>query len=201
VGRGGAVEGVPWWGVVSAAAAPVVLVGGWTWAAGRQPGGFDPVAESISALAAHDAADRWLMTAALLALGVCHATTAAALRPAAVTGRVVLGAGGVATVAVAMFPLPAQGGSVAHALAAAVAFGALATWPALAGRRGVLSRYRLSTAAGRGAAVVLLALLGWFLAEVTGGGSHLGLAERLTAAAQALCPLTLVLILTRQPRR
>jgi hypothetical protein len=43
---------VPWWGVVSAAAAPVLLVGGWTLAAGLQPGSFDPVADTISALAA-----------------------------------------------------------------------------------------------------------------------------------------------------
>ena len=49
-------------GCVSSAAAPVLLIGGWTVAAGRQRGGFDPVVETISALAAHGADDRWLMT-------------------------------------------------------------------------------------------------------------------------------------------
>ena len=44
-------RGVPWWGVISAAAAPVLLIGGWTVAAGLQPR-FDPVSDTISALAA-----------------------------------------------------------------------------------------------------------------------------------------------------
>ena len=32
------VRGVPWWGLVSSAVAPVLLVGGWTVAAGLLPG-------------------------------------------------------------------------------------------------------------------------------------------------------------------
>ena len=43
---------VPWWGVVSSTAAPVLLVGGWTVAAGLQPRSFNPVTSTISALAA-----------------------------------------------------------------------------------------------------------------------------------------------------
>ncbi len=53
--------GVPWWGVVSSAAAPVLMAGGWTVAASLQPR-FDPVAGTVSALAAQGAADRWVMT-------------------------------------------------------------------------------------------------------------------------------------------
>jgi hypothetical protein len=183
---------VPWWGVVSAAAAPVALIGGWTWAAARQPGGFDPVAGTISALAGRGATDRWLMTSALLALGACHVTTAAALRPGAAGGRVLLAVGGVATVGVAGFPLPADGGSVPHGVAAAVAFGALAGWPALIGRRGVLRPYGLPPVACGAAAGVLLGLVGWFAAELR-GGAEVGLAERAAAGAQALCPLLVVL--------
>ena len=103
----------PWWGLASSLAAPVLLVGGWTWAAARPSGGFDPVVETISALAARDADDRWIMTTALLGVGACHLTTAAALRGAALPGRLVLAAGGVATVLVAAFPLPGGGGSSA----------------------------------------------------------------------------------------
>jgi hypothetical protein len=86
-------ERTPWWGLVSSAAAPVLLIGGWTVAAGRQSGGFDPVVETISALAAHGADDRWLMTTALAGLGACHLTTALALRrPVSVAaGAVLLG--------------------------------------------------------------------------------------------------------------
>jgi hypothetical membrane protein len=191
------VDGVRWWGVASSAVAPVALIGGWTLAAARQPD-FDSVSESISALAGRGATERWLMTCALLTVGACHVTTAAALRPVAGAGRFLLAAGGVATVGVAAFPLPAAGGSAPHAVSAAVAFGALATWPAVAG---ALSRYGLTPAIGRGTAAGLLALVAWFAAELTADGTHLGLSERIAAGAQALCPLAITLVLRRRPRR
>ncbi len=94
------VPAVPWWGVVSAAAAPVLLVGGWTVAAGLQPRSVNAVATTISALAADGAADRWVMTLVLLAVGACDAVDhlagrqdgrpqerARAVRPELVPGR------------------------------------------------------------------------------------------------------------------
>ena len=74
------VRDVPWWGVLSSAAAPVLLVGGWTVAAMLQPGSFDQVRQTISALAAHGAADRQVMSLALLGVGVCHVITGLALQ-------------------------------------------------------------------------------------------------------------------------
>ncbi|GLY26368.1 DUF998 domain-containing protein [Micromonospora sp. NBRC 101691] len=177
---------IPRWVLFSATAAPVLLVGGWTLGAARQPGGFDQVAGTISALAARDATDRWIMTVALLGLGACHCVTAAGLRPLRATGRLVLALGGVATVAVAAFPLPAEhGSSAAHGLAAAVAFGALALWPALAAP----GRW------GTGTAGVLLVLVGWFVLELVTGGPRIGLAERVAAGAEALVPLLVALTL------
>lgn len=179
---------VPWWGLVSSAAAPVLLIGGWTVAAARQQAGFDPVVDTISALAAHGADDRWVMTAALAGLGVCHLTTAAALRGAAPLGRVVLGAGGVATVLVAAFPLPAdEGGSVAHTVVAGSAFLALAVWPAFAGHRDAPGPLR--PAATVAATVALLGLVGWFGGELSADSGRVGVAERVAAGAQALWPL------------
>lgn len=127
---------VPWWAVVSSASAPVLLIGGWELAAVQQPGGFDPVRETISALAAHGATDRWIMTAGLAGVGVCHVITALGLRPAAPAGRLLLAAGGVATILVATWPQPATGDSTGHLAAASIAFPALSLWPALARRRG-----------------------------------------------------------------
>jgi hypothetical protein len=98
------VRDVPWWGVLSSAAAPVLLVGGWMVAAMLQPGSFDQVRQTISALAAYGAADRQVMSVALLGVGVCHVVTGLALRPAAWPGRVLLMTGGVAAVLVAAFP-------------------------------------------------------------------------------------------------
>jgi hypothetical membrane protein len=128
----------PWWGLLSATAAPVLLIGGWTLAASRQQGGFDPVRRTISALAARDADDRWVMTTALVGLGLCHVTTALAVRRAASPGRLLLAVGGVATVLVAAFPQPgADRSSAAHTAAAGTAFVALAAgrcWLGVPGR-------------------------------------------------------------------
>ena len=73
---------IPWWALASAGAAPVLLVGGWTLADALQPPGYDPVRDTISALAALGATDRWVMTSALAGLGACHVVTALGLRPA-----------------------------------------------------------------------------------------------------------------------
>jgi hypothetical protein len=55
--------------VISSAAAPVLLVAAWTVAAILQPGSFDSVGDSVSALAADGAASRWVMTLAFAAAG------------------------------------------------------------------------------------------------------------------------------------
>ncbi|HEY0936318.1 MAG TPA: DUF998 domain-containing protein, partial [Trebonia sp.] len=129
-------RGVPWWGLVSSAAAPVLLVGGWTLAAGLQPGSFDAVTGTISALAAVGAADRWVMTLALAGVGACYVITGLALRPARLAGRLVLMTGGAATMLVAVFPETAgAGGSPPHTFWAAVGFVTLAVWVLAARRR------------------------------------------------------------------
>jgi hypothetical protein len=46
----------------------VLLISGWTVAAGLQPGSFNPVAGTISTLAADGAAGRWVMTLAFSAI-------------------------------------------------------------------------------------------------------------------------------------
>jgi hypothetical protein len=177
--------------VWSSAAAPVLLIGGWTVGAARQPPGYDSAVQTISALAALGATDRWIMTSALAGVGACHLATALGLRPAAPAGRLVLAAGGVATVLVAALPLPANGGpSTAHGVAAGVAFGALGLWPALSWRR-ANGAPALRRSVALPAAAGLLALVGWFVVELA-GGDRVGLAERVASAAQALWPLAVV---------
>jgi hypothetical membrane protein len=107
-------QGVNRWAVLSSAAAPVVLVGGWLVAAMLQPPGYDPSSQTISTLAAHGSADSWLMTAAIFATGLCHTVTALGLRIVALSGRVALACGGVASVLVAWFPEPDSGPSMRH---------------------------------------------------------------------------------------
>jgi hypothetical protein len=187
------VRDVPWWGVLSSAAALVLLVGGWTVAAILQPGSFDQVRQTISALAGYGAADRQVMSLALLGVGGCHVITGLALRPAGWPGRILLMTGGVATVLVAAFPVPAGAGrSVPHTVAAAVAFTALAAWPAVGGRRGPGVAWGLRAGVSAAASAALFGLLGWFYVELAAGGLQLGLAERAAAGAQALWPLVVV---------
>ncbi len=193
------VTGVPWWGVLSAAAAPALLIGGWTLGASLQENGFDQVAGTISALAALDADRRWVMTAAIAGTGLCHLVTALALHRASLPGRWWYAVGGLATAAVAAFPLPAgesEGGAPLHVLAASAAFGLLGTWPLAErlarGRRADRSLpWGLRTPAVTGASLALLGTLAWFGVEL--GGDRVGLAERVAAAAQAGWPLVVVL--------
>jgi len=187
-------RGVPWWGLVSSAVAPVLLVGGWTVAAGLQPGSFSAVTSTISSLAAEGATDRWVMTLALAGTGTCHVLTGLALRPASPAGRLILMTGGVATVLVAANPQPAGGGgSLPHTVWAAIGFIALAAWPLAARTRGPGVPVGLRPGVSAGAAGVLCGLLVWFGAELIAGGRQAGLAERVLAGAQAVWPLAVVL--------
>ena len=190
----------PWWALLSSAAAPAVLIGGWTLGAQRQPENYDSTVATISSLAAQGATDRWLMTVALLGVGVCHCITALGLSWASSAGRVVLGLGGLATVLVAVFPLPVTGAAPAHAGAAAVAFMALAVWPVLACRRDGRGPVTLQPVVSVAAAVALLALVAWFGGTLSTGG-RVGLAERSAAGAQACWPLVAVLSSRLHPRR
>ena len=133
---GGGMRSVPWWGVVSSAAAPVLMVGGWTLAASLQPR-FDPVADTVSALAAQGAADRWVMTLTFVVVGVCYVLTALALRPAGTAGRLILITGAVAGMLVAANPErvgdPYPWG---HIIWASIGLVGVTAWPAGAWRRG-----------------------------------------------------------------
>jgi hypothetical membrane protein len=183
---------VPWLGVVSSAASPVLLIAGWTIAGLLQPPSYSPVADTVSALAAMNANDRWVMTLVFLVVGVCDAVTGAALRPAASAGRLILITGAVAGMVVAANP-EHSGGSVAHAVWASVGFAGLAAWPAGAWHRGPLVPWGLRPAVCAAAAAVQMILLAWFVVELITGAAQIGLAERVVGGAQAAWPLIVVL--------
>lgn len=184
---------VPWWARVSSLLAPVLLIGGWTLAAALQPDGFDPRVRTISDLAALDAADRWVMTLGIAGTGLCHLVTALGLRPAARPGRALLALGGLATVLVALFPLPGGGSSSsAHSVAAFASFVLLTVWAPYAGVRDAAAPWGLRRRTALVAGAVLGALTLLFFATVVAGATDVGLAERLAAGAQALWPAVVV---------
>jgi hypothetical membrane protein len=186
-------RGVAWWGAISAVAAPVLLIGGWTVAAGLQPG-FDPVADTVSALAAIGATDRWVMNLVFVLVGACYILTALALRSAKTVGRMVLIAGAIAGMLVAANPEHAGGfGSVPHFVFASLGFAGLTLWPAAAARKGPEVPWGLRSAPAVAAVAVQFALLAWFGTELILAGGQVGLAERVMGAAQATWPLAAVL--------
>ncbi|MGH3401429.1 MAG: DUF998 domain-containing protein [Streptosporangiaceae bacterium] len=194
-------RGVPWWGLVSSAAAPVLMVGGWTVAAGLQPPSFDAVAQPVSALAAVGAADRWVITLTFLVVAACDLVTALALRPARVPGRLILVAAAAAGVLVAVSPeTPGTRFPLPHMIWATAGCAALVAWPAGASRRGSSIPWGLRPAVSAGVVAALLALVAWFGAELITGGGQAGLAERVFGAAQALWPLVVIVSCRRAGR-
>jgi hypothetical membrane protein len=184
--------GVPRWALFSAAGAPVLLIGGWTIAATLQPSGYDPIVDTISDLAALTAVDRWLMTGVFVGVGLCHVTTAWGLLPARRLGRAALALGGLATIGVAATPITATATPIGHTLTAGTAFLALTLWPVLASRGSLPTPQLLRLPISIAATGVLAVALVWFGAELSAGGTHLGLAERVAAGAQSLWPLAVV---------
>lgn len=172
------------WVAVPAILAPVALIGGWSLAQAHQPRSYDPVRDTISALAARPAADSWIMTTGLALLGLSYIATAGGLTPAGPAARMILALGGSATMAVAALPQPNAG----HVPAATVGFLALAAWPALL--RG--SARPLGVAISAGLVVPLI----WLGIELR-SGELLGLSERILAGAESLGPLAIVVVLTR----
>ncbi len=189
-----------WWTPVSASLAPVVLIGSWTVAAARRSD-FDSVRDTISALAALAAPERWIVTAGLTVTGACHLFTAAGLSEARPRGRVLLALGGVATLAVAAFPLPAaHGTSTMHAISATTAFVALSVWPGVAAHSSTRAGSDpFGRRIGYCATAVLVATLGAFVIALA-AARYVGLAERVTAATQVLWPMAAVALIRLHPR-
>ncbi|MFF6978528.1 DUF998 domain-containing protein [Streptomyces sp. NPDC008343] len=189
---------VPRWALLSSGCAPVVLIAGWTIAAQLEGPRYDPATQTISVLAAYGAAGFWVMTGALAALGICHFVTAWGLRPAALPGRVALGAGGVVAVVVAMIPPPSSGGSLRHGAAVGVGFALLALWPVLAADHRVAGPWALRPGPALTATAVMLVSAAWFMIEMFQDGPA-GVAERLVTAIQSLWPFVVVASCLRHP--
>jgi hypothetical membrane protein len=182
---------VPRWALLSSGCAPVLFAGGWTIAGLLEGPAYDPATRTISVLAADGASGAWVMTGALVALGVCHLLTAWGLRAAALAGRLALGCGGISAVVVALVPVPSSGGSLRHGSVAAVGFTLLAVWPVLAAVRGEAAPWALRLPP----AIMVTVLMGigaaWFLIEMRVQGA-VGIAERAVTCVQSLWPFVVV---------
>lgn len=161
-------------GAMAGAVGVAAFVTGWILGGARRPG-YSPVHQAISQLARYGTPQRALMQTAFLAFGV--GVTLLGLALARTWGHLLLGAlvtsSGLATAAVAAFPLSAEGGGsedARHATAAAIGYVTLALAP-LAGRRAV-GLPRLSCAL---AAITAVALALSVVAHPTGLWQRIGL--------------------------
>ncbi|MGJ5826338.1 DUF998 domain-containing protein [Streptomyces ossamyceticus] len=182
---------VPRWALLPSVSAPVLLIGGWTIAALLEGPAYDPARQTISVLAAYGAPGFWVMTGALVALGLCHLLTAWGLRAAALAGRVALGGGGVSAFVVALLPAPSTGGSLRHGSAAVVGFALLAVWPVLAADRSGAAPWGLRPLPSLAATAVMGAGAVWFVIETNDQGAA-GVAERFVTSFQSLWPFMVV---------
>jgi hypothetical membrane protein len=186
------VKAVPWWGVISSVVAPLILITGWTVAADLQPHPFDAVQRSISALGAEGMPYRWVITIALVGVGICHATTGLALRPAAEPGRILLIAGGISSMLIGLNPQGAHGGSLPHEAFSLIGVVVMTFWPLAAIRKDLGAPFGLRPAAAYATTAVTLVVLAWFTIELF-NGPQLGLAERAVTVDQSIWPLIVVL--------
>ena len=183
---------MPWWGVVSSVLAPLILIGGWTTAADLQPHPFDEVRRSISALGAVGMPYGWVIAVALIGVGVCHAATGLALRPAAEPGRILLISGGISSVLIGLNPQGQYSGSLPHEAFSLIGVVVMTIWPVAAIRRDPGAPFGLRPAAAYATTAITLVVLLWFTIELF-NGAQLGLAERTVTADQSLWPLVVVL--------
>ena len=180
-------RGYPRAALLSSTAAVLFLIGGWTLAQSVQRPDFDPLRESISALAAIATPNRWVMTTALVLTGLMHVVTAGCLPGMRWQGRAVLAGAGVATVGVAALPLPARGeGSALHTVVAALAFVLLAVWPWFGTHDRAVGLLRPQVA--RPASIVLLVTVASLAVTLVLPAGVFGLHERLVVGALVLWP-------------
>ncbi len=184
--------GIPWWAQVSAVTAPALLVSSWLLTGGVA------VSKAPARLSLSDLTTQpgwWLMPAVVTGVGLAYLVSAAGLRPADVTGRGFLAAGGALTVLSGWMPVLGRSG-VWHTNVTYLAFVTLGVWPALIASDRLDAPLVLRRRSGEVLAVGLGALL--LLCVMSGmdpraDGSGYGLQQRLLMTAQALVPLVIVL--------
>lgn len=198
--RGSPGAGPRLWVLFTASLSPIVLVGGWVLAGRLQDDGFSPVQKSVSFLASYGAQDRWVMTSALVFVGCLNIATACGLTGVRWRARIVLAAGGVSTILVAVFPQPAVGSSLAHVVCAVGGALLLTVWVALAGDPTRASPYPL-TVRGAWSAAALIGLVVLALLTAAQMDLYMGLLERVCTGLQTSWPLVAVVSLRRRPAR
>jgi hypothetical protein len=187
------------WVPVCAGLSPALLTIAWLIADAVQPTSYSPVRQTVSVLAGHAGTDRWIVTGALYAIGICHLATAAGLHAVPARARVGLVVAGLAAIGIAASPQPVNGSRAQHLVFTAIGALAITVWPALAAQRRAPASILVSARISAAVSLAFLTLLAWTAVE-TQGGASLGLAERVSSAIQTGWPLAVAVTLRRATR-
>jgi hypothetical membrane protein len=115
------------------------------------------------------------------------------------SGRLVLGAGGVAVVVAALAAQPVHGSSPLHMAATATGASLFVLWPlALVADRTLPPRLRRDSLVASAAMAVVL---GWLCAQAWTDGTWLGVAERVLILSETVWPLRVAVACWRGPAR
>ncbi len=191
---------VTWWALVCSGLAPVVMISAWTVADAEQQTPYSPIRETVSILSGYAATDRWIVTGALLVLGILYVVTAAGLAALRRRARIGLVVAGAASIGVAACPEPVVGSTTEHMVFTSVGAVAIAIWPALTATRDAPPSVLVSVPVAALVTGVFVVLLGWMAIE-TQGGHELGLAERTDSSIQIAWPFIVAWTLRRAPNR
>ena len=168
---------------VSAALAPMVMIGAWLVAETLQPPSYSPLSSSISGLAGLAATDRWIMTSALFLVGACYLVAAVGLPGLRTPARVVLMIAGLSSIGIADSPEPAGGTSPQHLAWTSLGAVAITVWPAFTASRSPSAPPVLRARNVAAVTAIFLILLAWLTVE-TQHGPVLGLTERSVTGIQ-----------------
>ncbi len=175
------------WAVVAATLGPIQNVLGWTISAALWPG-YDPIAKTISDLAADDSPVQWIQSSffifgsLLTLIGAWHA------KAFSIPGRVALAAAGVAGFGYTFFTTPSQDSfSDWHRIFATVAFVLFSAWPLFAMRFDKRYHWSIRPVGAITASLVMGLTTLWFLLTwLEPGQPIVGLSERIIAVMQVL---------------
>jgi hypothetical membrane protein len=175
------------WAVFAATIGPIQNVLGWTLAGLLWPG-YDPIAKTISDLAADDSPVKWVQTSFFLLGSTLTLVAAVSAKALARPGRVTLFFAGLASFGFTFFATPSQDSySDAHRIFASIAFLLFSIWPLLAIRRDKRFHWSIRPVGAIAATVVMGLTTLWFLLTWLEPGQPLvGLSERVIAVMQVL---------------
>ena len=185
------------WAFIAAIIGPIQNVMGWTLSALFWPT-YDPIAKTISDLAADDSPVKWIQTGFFLFGSTLTLIAAIDAKALAKPGRVTLFFAGLASYGFTIFATPSQDSySDLHRIFATVAFLLFSIWPLLAIRTDKRYHWSLRPLGAISATIVMGITTAWFLLTwLEPGQPIVGLSERVIAVMQVLW-LSFVLISQR----